>query len=321
MKIFRIPNALVLAFAITSCHSEEEPTKEVGLGRHIDEAELEAIHMLYDSLHLSDCAEYSDWVTNGNRPGEFYTDLQDIYVTSRQGLKFGVDTVTNRYVVTEMDFRTLPNRSDLSLPDIFDCFKHLKKFTVYLPSEARIKFPRTLCECPLEELKIRSESKETLTGPLPDNFAKLGKTMKEINIWGTSLGNELLDYILAFQNLTFCSLPNNDFTGKVPYLHINGNYYNFGSNHFTEFDWRYFDDMLDKYRYWSLYIPLLSYNDIEGPLPDSFRQYMNSSGMNSSNISQTDFINAMRFFFDNNHVYEKDFLALVKEVWGYTITI
>lgn len=306
---------VLLALNITSCHSEEEPTTEVGLGRHIDEAELEAIHMLYDSLHLSDCAEYSNWVTNSDRPGVFYTDLQDIYVTKRHGLKFGVDTVTNRYVVTEMDFQNLPNRSDLSLPDIFDCFKHLKKLTVYLPDEARIKFPRTLCECPLEELKIRSGSKETLTGPLPDNFAKLGKTMKQIDIGGTSLGNELLDYILEFSNLTYCSVPNNDFKGKVPYLHNTGIYYDFRGNYFTEFDWRYFDDIYDTYRTWRFHIPEFAYNDIEGPLPSNFREYLYNE-----RSFVVDFKIFMWFLFDGNPVYEKDFKALVKEELGETLT-
>lgn len=250
-------------------------TQEHGL--HIDENQLAALRVIYNSLHLADCKEYNNWIYRYGTPGSNY-GIDSLYVTHRHGLTFEIDSVEHLYVVTKIDLSKLPQRNDISLPDVFESFSHLKSFIINVPGGASIEIPRTLCDCPLATLKINPvdwDGTGIVKSPLPDNFGKLGATLESLEICGTNLGKELLDFIVEFKNLKEGSFYGNNFTGKVPYLPWGGSRLSFGSNKFTEFDWRYMETF-DQFRMlcaenWST-VPYFGYNEITGPLPSYFNK-------------------------------------------------
>lgn len=279
-KLFLITAALVSAFLFCSCNEEDEPkVNQDSEWTKFDEAELDAIHVLYDSLHLADCCEYKDWSIMdspgyvGQKGGGYFKNVTKYY-----GLTHQYDSLTNRYIVTSMKFSVLPQRDDISLPDVFGSFKHLKSFIMEVPDGASIVIPKTLCDCPLTTLKITPavwESANIVKSPLPENFGNLAETLESLEICQTELGNDLLEYVKEFKNLKECTLRDNNFTGKVPYLPWANAAFCFNNNHFTEFDWRYVGNYQEFDRLciedWST-VPRFRYNEIEGPLPSYINQ-------------------------------------------------
>lgn len=276
-KLFLITAALVSALLFCSCEEEEMPHETQKHGLHIDENQLSALRVIYNSLHLADCKEYNNWIYRYGTPGSNY-GIDSLYVTYRHGLTFEIDSVRHLYVVTKIDLSKLPQRNDISLPDVFESFSHLKSFIINVPGGASVEIPRTLCDCPLATLKINPvdwDGSRIVKGSLPDNFGKLGATLESLEICCTNLGNELLDYIVEFKNLKEGRFGDNNFTGKVPYLPWANSEFSFSNNHFTEFDWRYIETF-DQFRMicdsiWPP-VPYFRYNEITGPLPSYFNK-------------------------------------------------
>lgn len=305
MKHLLLTVAFLSAFLFSSCSAEEdEPHFDYNsYWTYIDETEQEGISTLYYALGLDDDRSYEGW-TECLKSRFFHSPDSTYNITQFKGLKFGYDSISNRFVVKEINLTIY--KPSAYLPDIFDKFKHIVGVEIELGERARIDLSSapTLCDLPLKKLRVSPGWAGTavyINGTFPKNFGNLAETLEILDIGNSQYGNEFLDLILEkFKNLKVCYLYSNNFTGevpenldkfsdklekcdlslnhftgKVPYLkNWQKTYYSFYRNHFTEFDWRY----LDSFRNFSycynqkIYPPNFKENNISGKFPEYFNQ-------------------------------------------------
>lgn len=306
MKHLLLTVAFLSAILFCSCSAEEdEPHFDYNsYWTYIDETEQEGISTLYYALGLDDDRSYEGW-SKCLKSRFFHSPDSTYNITQFEGLTFGYDSISNRFVVKRMSLYGKYTPDGFSLPDIFDKFKHLESFELKLTRGALIEIPSTLCDLPLKELCIYPAgsvgSAIYLKGTFPKNFGKLAETLEILDIENSRYGNKFLDLILEkFRNLKECYLICNNFTGEVPenldkfsaklemcnlnYNHFTGKVpylenwqtveYSLYQNQFTEFDWRYFDNFKDFRDFYNQKIcpPNFKENNISGKFPEYFNQ-------------------------------------------------
>ena len=148
-------HAFLSAFLFSSCSAEEdEPHFDYNsYWTYIDETEQEGISTLYYALGLDDDRSYEGW-TECLKSRFFHSPDSTYNITQFKGLKFGYDSISNRFVVKEINLTIY--KPSAYLPDIFDKFKHIVGVEIELGERARIDLSSapTLCDLPLKKLRI-----------------------------------------------------------------------------------------------------------------------------------------------------------------------
>ncbi len=124
MKHLLLTVAFLSAFLFSSCSAEEdEPHFDYNsYWTYIDETEQEGISTLYYALGLDDDRSYEGW-TECLKSRFFHSPDSTYNITQFKGLKFGYDSISNRFVVKEINLTIY--KPSAYLPDIFDKFKHI----------------------------------------------------------------------------------------------------------------------------------------------------------------------------------------------------
>lgn len=156
MKHLLLIAAFLSAFLFSSCSAEEdEPHFDYNsYWTYIDETEQEGISTLYYALGLDDDSSYENWIKC--LKSRFFHSPDSTYnITQLKGLTFGYDSISNRFVVKGMTVYISPDQN-VSLPDIFDKFKHIVGVEIKLGNRASINLSSapTLCDLPLKILRI-----------------------------------------------------------------------------------------------------------------------------------------------------------------------